>query len=90
MEKDRTDYKMSESITPESLASLETQINNFIFQENEITFTKEDGLRYWHCCNIKMLCCGTHVSNTKEIGKIKLSRKNKGKGINRIETILID
>ncbi|MDC9596589.1 alanyl-tRNA editing protein [Xenorhabdus sp. XENO-2] len=90
MEKDRTDYKMSESVTAELLASLEEQVNNFISQENEITFTAEDGLRYWQCRNIKMLCCGTHVSNTKEIGKVKLSRKNKGKGINRIEITLVD
>nr|WP_169050405.1 alanine--tRNA ligase-related protein [Brenneria salicis]NMN90400.1 alanyl-tRNA synthetase/misacylated tRNA(Ala) deacylase [Brenneria salicis ATCC 15712 = DSM 30166]RBP57851.1 Ala-tRNA(Pro) hydrolase [Brenneria salicis ATCC 15712 = DSM 30166]RLM28910.1 hypothetical protein BHG07_16395 [Brenneria salicis ATCC 15712 = DSM 30166] len=66
-DKDRTDYKMSENITPERLASLETQVNDFISSGKEITFTKEGDLRYWHCDNIDMLCCGTHVANTPPV-----------------------
>ncbi|MEG1212390.1 MAG: alanyl-tRNA editing protein [Leclercia sp.] len=83
--KDRTDYLLAKNIDPQGLAELELQINNFINQGHPIKFEYEDGLRIWCCNEIRMPCCGTHVLNTSEIGQIKLSRKNKGKGVNRIE-----
>ena len=33
-------------------------------------------------------CGGTHVQNTREIGPIRLKRKNTGKGRERVETYL--
>jgi len=41
--------------------------------------------RWWECENIKYPCGGTHVKNTKEIGMVKLKRKNLGKGKERVE-----
>jgi alanyl-tRNA synthetase len=84
-EKGRTDYKFETSFTPEDVSNLEEKVNTFILSGKEISFEILDGMRYWQCDGISMLCCGTHVLNTNEIGAVKLSRKNKGKGINRIE-----
>ncbi|PHM65132.1 alanyl tRNA synthetase-related protein [Xenorhabdus stockiae] len=88
-EKDRADYFLSQNIDPQSLSALEQEVNRFISQGHEIIFKYQDGIRLWCCNEIEMPCCGTHVSNTKEIGTVKLSRKNKGKGLNRIEIKLV-
>jgi Ser-tRNA(Ala) deacylase AlaX len=37
-----------------------------------------------------MHCAGTHVRNTREIGAIKLKRKNPGRGEERVETSLAE
>ncbi|AYN30382.1 alanyl-tRNA editing protein [Buttiauxella sp. 3AFRM03] len=88
-EKDRTDYQLSEKLDQEALQELEKRVNDFVAEEHTITFGVSKGMRIWACKDITMFCCGTHVSNTREIGAIKLSRKNKGKGINRIEIHLL-
>lgn len=84
-EKDRTDYRFAKNLVPETLKQLENNVNKFIEKSKDITFKQEGNIRIWCCGDIKMPCCGTHVNNTSEVGKIILSRKNKGKGINRIE-----
>ena len=43
---------------------------------------------WWESDDMKMQCSGTHVRSTQEIGKIKLKRKNIGKGKERIEILL--
>ena len=40
---------------------------------------------YW-----RMPCGGTHVARTGEVGKVKLKRKNIGKGKERVEVSLLD
>ncbi|HDS5592980.1 TPA: hypothetical protein QHU17_004427 [Enterobacter hormaechei subsp. xiangfangensis] len=50
-----------------------------------VKFKQVDNLRIWCCGDIEMPCCGTHVLNVSEVGEIKLIRKNKGKGLNRID-----
>lgn len=89
-EKDRTDYLLRENITAESIKDLEGQVNDFISRELPIIFQTEGNIRYWICDTITMKCCGTHVSNTREIGPFRLTRKNKGKGLNRVETYLLN
>ncbi|TBL72345.1 alanyl-tRNA editing protein [Obesumbacterium proteus] len=85
-----TDYLMWEDISSESLRVIELQANNFIHQSIPISAQTEKSVRYWVCGTAKTKCCGTHVGNTAEISTIKLSIKNKGKGINRIEIRLLD
>lgn len=87
--KDRTDYLLAKNLDPKSLSLLELEVNDFIGQAHQVEFEFQDDMRIWCCAGIRMACCGTHVSNTGEIGQIKLSRKNKGKGLNRIETQLV-
>lgn len=89
-EKDRTDYKLSTSLTAQDLIKIECDVNEFIKDNREIHTSINDGVKKWICDPINMVCCGTHVQNTKDIGTIKLSRKNKGKGIYRVETYLLD
>jgi len=40
--------------------------------------------------SIEMPCGGTHVKNTKEIGKVRLQRINKGRGLERVNIFLVD
>ncbi|ANS42851.1 alanine--tRNA ligase-related protein [Serratia inhibens] len=87
--KDRTDYLLAKNLDPSSLSVLELEVNDFIRQGHPVKFEFQDDLRIWCCAGIRMACCGTHVSNTGEIGQVKLSRKNKGKGLNRIEAQLL-
>ena len=37
-----------------------------------------------------MPCGGTHVRNTREIGAIRLKRRNPGRGVERVETTLAE
>lgn len=87
--KDRTDYLLAKNLDPQSLLTLEQDVNDFIQQSQPVSFEFQNDLRIWCCADIRMPCCGTHVANTSEIGKIKLSRKNKGKGVNRVEIQLV-
>jgi|688.fasta_scaffold544729_1 alanyl-tRNA synthetase len=44
----------------------------------------EPGISYWKCLDIKIMCGGTHVANTAEIGKVSLRRRSQGKNLDRI------
>ncbi len=89
-EKDRTDYKFTTSLITEDLKNVEEEVNNFIAKHIGIETKISNGIKQWVCGDIKMLCCGTHVDNTIKIGKVRLKRKNKGKGIYRVETYLVE
>ncbi|MBT3720154.1 alanyl-tRNA editing protein [archaeon] len=89
-EKARVDFIYNESLT-EKLLEMEKVVNEFLSESHEI-ITKPDenkpDLKWWNCEEWKMPCGGTHVKNTKEIGQIKLKRKNIGSGKERIEIYL--
>jgi Ser-tRNA(Ala) deacylase AlaX len=71
------------------LYKTEKETNQFFAENHEITITEDkEGIRTWKCGPVEMHCAGTHVKNTKEIGQIKLKRKNPGRGKERIETYL--
>ena len=45
--------------------------------------------RYWEVVGIaKVSCGGTHLKKTGEVGRVKLKRKNIGKGKERVEIYL--
>ena len=87
--KDRADYKYDGRLDKTKLKQVESKTNEFL-QEGHLVVIKEDdeGIMHWKCGPVKMLCAGTHVKNTKEIGKIGLKRKNPGRGVERVETTL--
>ncbi|VVE31987.1 alanyl-tRNA synthetase [Pandoraea communis] len=46
--------------------------------------------RYWKVDGFAMMACGgTHPKSTREIGAVKLKRKNTGRGKERIEILLV-
>ena len=75
----------------EILPELEEKMNGFLSEGHEIVM-KDDpekaDLQWWTCGDWKMPCGGTHVKNSKEVGKVKLKRKNMGTGKERIEITL--
>ena len=91
-EKDRADYKYEGRLPPEVLKEVEEATNEFLVEGHEIRIdldpTQPD-IRIWRCTEIEMPCGGTHVRNTREIGRIKLKRKNPGRGKERVETSLV-
>lgn len=89
-EKDRTDYLLSQNLDANTLKKIEDGVNEFIRSGESVIFKQEGNLRVWCCGEIHMPCCGTHVENVSEVGRIQLSRKNKGKGVNRIEIYLTE
>lgn len=89
-DKARVDFEYDKSVA-ELLPPIEEKLNAFLAENHDIIMendpAKQD-LRWWHCESWKMPCGGTHVKNTKEIGKISLKRKNIGAGKERIEIYL--
>jgi alanyl-tRNA synthetase len=89
-EKSRMDFHYETPVT-DLLPEIEESLNKFILEDHQIIMKddpeKED-LRWWTCGEWKMPCGGTHIKSTGEIGKVKLSRKNKGQGRERIEISL--
>jgi alanyl-tRNA synthetase len=89
--KDRADYIYEGRLPPEELKKTEEDSNKFLEEGHEITIDKDPDdpvIRIWRCVPVEMPCGGTHVRNTKEIGRINLKRKNPGKGVERVETSL--
>ena len=89
--KDRADYLYEERLDPVKLKNVEEDTNAFLAEGHPVTITVEEGgIRIWVCGPVEMHCAGTHVRNTREIGVIRLRRKNPGRGVERVETSLAE
>ena len=96
-EKSRIDYEFPESVSS-LLPELEKEANELIAKGAEIKTYYDTGngqpgtgnseRRWWEMGEFKCPCGGTHLRNLKEIGALKLKRKNLGKGKERIEITL--
>jgi alanyl-tRNA synthetase len=89
--KARMDFIYDKPIN-EILPEIETNLNTFLTENHAITSTQDENkpdLRWWKCEEWAMPCGGTHVKSTKEIGVIKLKRKNIGAGKERIEVSIV-
>ncbi len=90
VEKARMDFGYEKPLV-EKIPVIEKAANEFISGNHDIIMKPDESkpdLRWWTCNEWKMPCGGTHVKNTKEIEPLKLMRKNKGKGRERIEMYL--
>jgi len=89
-DKSRIDFIYDSPIN-EKIPLIEKEANRIIAEGLDIITEpdeKNPEKRWWRCKDWKMPCGGTHVKNTSEIGKIKLKRKNIGKGKERVEVYL--
>ena len=96
-EKSRIDYEFPESVSS-ILPELEKEVNELISKGMEIKTYYETGnpeqetgnseRRWWEMGEFKCPCGGTHLRDLREIGQLKLKRKNLGKGKERIEITL--
>ncbi|MFQ5620978.1 MAG: alanine--tRNA ligase-related protein [Candidatus Nanoarchaeia archaeon] len=88
--KGRIDLAIDEPLT-EKIQELNKKLNRFLSEDHEIIMVPDDNkpdTKWWTCNSWKMPCGGTHVKSTKEIGRVKLKRKNMGAGKERIEITL--
>ncbi len=88
--KARLDFVYPESVSSK-IPEIQENVNEFISQNHEILMKadeKDVNIRHWVCNDWDMLCGGTHVKSTSEIGPVKLKRVNIGKGKERIEITL--
>jgi len=89
--KARIDFSWSENIAP-LLPEFALRANKIIEADLEIKCDFEDvenERRYWEIDGFsRVLCGGTHVKRTGEIGLIKLKRNNIGRGKERVEIFL--
>jgi alanyl-tRNA synthetase len=89
--KDRADYRYEERLDPVKLKMVEDDTNAFLAEGHPVNIqVDDDGIRHWSCGPVEMHCAGTHVRNTREIGAVKLKRKNPGRGEERVETSLAE
>lgn len=89
--KDRADYAYDGRLPAEELKIIEEETNRYLSDGHEIKILSDPnkpGIRIWKSEPIEMPCGGTHVRNTREIGTIRLKRRNPGRGVERIETSL--
>jgi Ser-tRNA(Ala) deacylase AlaX len=88
--KDRTDYLFDVSIDQQKLKEVERRVNSIIKEGREVKTwndPSQGGKRMWRLEPFAvMMCGGTHVRNTKEIGEVSVSKgKKPGRGKERIE-----
>ncbi len=88
--KDRSDYLFNTPLDREKLALVEKKANEIIQEAREIRTWDEEGKRYWEMIPFpRMMCAGTHVRNSSEIGNVAVARgKKPGAGKERIEISL--
>ncbi|MCE0492454.1 alanine--tRNA ligase-related protein [Vibrio salinus] len=91
-DKSRIDFEWPESIGP-VLTDIQVHSQKMIDSDLPIFsgFSDEEKeRRYWKIDHFAQVSCGgTHLRKTSEIGKIKLKRKNIGKGKERVEITLM-
>jgi len=88
---DQSTYEVEDKLPKDKLQEVENNANKFIAEGHLIeTYPDENKqyYRWWKCGEILMPCGGTHVKNTKEIGKIKLKRKTGGRGREQVITTI--
>ncbi len=86
----RLDFRTSEKFKPEQMLQIENDVNQLIKQEipiNVFPHKDEDEAWYWQCKDYICACGGTHLDNTKYIGKVKVKRRNLGKNGQRVSFI---
>ena len=89
--KDRADYIHEGRLDPDVLKKVESDSNDFLAEDHPVVVEVDDeGLRHWSCGPVEMLCAGTHVRNTREVGAVRLRRRNPGRGVERVETSLAE
>ncbi|OYD08513.1 alanyl-tRNA editing protein [Paludifilum halophilum] len=84
-----TDYKF----TREGLDEVEGLANEWVDQEIPIEMRSVAGekeAKVWICRDLRIPCGGTHVSNTREIGKMSLKRRGKNRTTERVYIQLED
>lgn len=90
--KSRIDFEWPESIAS-MLPDIQAQAQSLIDADLPIEkgFSDEQAeRRYWKLDGFAQVPCGgTHVKRTRELGSIKLKRKNVGKGKERVEIYLV-
>lgn len=89
-DKGRLDYEYPEQISP-LLPGIEAKANELFGKDGLIKIypdPDDPNKRWWEGLSWKVPCGGTHVKNTKEIGNVRLKRKNIGSGKERIEIYL--
>jgi Ser-tRNA(Ala) deacylase AlaX len=93
--KDRTDYLFDTSLDQVKLTEAEKRVNSIIGEGREVKIwndPNQGGKRMWKLEPFPvMMCGGTHVRNTNEIGQVAVTRgKKPGHGKERIEISLKD
>jgi alanyl-tRNA synthetase len=90
-DKARIDFRWNESIAP-LLPEITLEVESIVQKNLEINSSFSDEInekRFWEVVGFaKVPCGGTHLKRTGEVGKLKLKRKNIGKGKERIEIYL--
>ncbi|MDI6896393.1 alanyl-tRNA editing protein [Methanocella conradii] len=90
--KERSDYLFNGPLDKARLKEVEDRANALIAEGHDIKAYRDPAdpsVLNWELGSWKMQCCGTHPKNTREIGRIQLSRgKKPGKGRERIEISL--
>lgn len=83
----RLDFRTTEKFKPEHMQQIENDVNHMIEQQIPIkVFQHQDEKEawYWQCKDYVCACGGTHLDNTKYVGKVKVKRKNLGKNGQRV------
>ena len=89
--KARIDFMWEKSIAlllPEVTSDVDSIVQNNL-EINSAFSDEANERRYWEVDGIaKVPCGGTHLKKTGEVGRVKLKRKNIGKGKERVEIYL--
>jgi alanyl-tRNA synthetase len=83
----RLDFGVDERISNEQVKEIEAIANAFVSRASDVrvyAHAAHADARYWECEGELIPCGGTHIGNTKPIGRMEVRRKSMGAGKERL------
>ncbi len=82
-----------EQLSPDEMERIQQALDHLLQSEDQIYLSELDNeveCRLWHFAGKTIPCGGTHIEEVRQIGSIKLRKKNLGKTSKRIYYTLVD
>lgn len=83
----RLDFFIHDKLNDDEIMKITECVNELILNDYKIetyAHVKQKEAVYWKCLDYVCACGGTHLPSTKYIGNVRITKKSKGKNLQRI------